>query len=510
MKNINFIKNSSGQKIKRLTAFGVLSVVCCLLSIVSFPSCTKDFLEIKPQGQLTLDNFFQNEAQAIQATNAVYASLRTWEIHVFAYLGMTDIPSDDADKGSTPTDANFLLDMDNLTLDATNIAPLTVYQGYYRAIFRTNVAIAGIPTVPTMNETLRARLIAECKVMRAYYYFNLVRWFGDLPIITKSLAPNEYSQPRAPKADVYKLIVQDLKDAISALPEKNGYGAADVGRVTKGTASGLLAKVYLTQGDFANAETYANQVINSNQYALYPEYDKIFTLDGENSSESVFEVQCIATTTGDGGSQYNEVQGVRGVPNLGWGFNRPSDSFIAEFEPGDPRRTATILYEGDILPDGSAIIQHNAEVFGARYNKKAWVPQHPGGNGDGPGNIRLLRYADVVLMAAEAQNENGKTAEALKNLNAVRKRARGSLPETVLPAITETDKTKLRNLIWHERRSELGMEQQRWFDLARTGRLADALKKNGKPFVVGKHELFPIPQQEIDLSAGALTQNSGW
>ena len=504
------MKNIIVQKSKKLTALGILSVVYCLLSVVTYSSCTKDFLEIKPQGQLTLDNFFQNEAQAVQSTNAAYQSLRLWEVHVFAYLGMTDIPSDDADKGSTPTDANFLLDMDNFTFDATNIAPLTVYQGYYRAIFRTNVAITGIPTVPTMNETLRARLIAECKVLRSYYYFNLVRWFGDVPLILKSLAPNEYSQPRLPKAQVYAQITQDLKDALVALPEKSGYGAADVGRVTKGTARGLLAKIYLTQGDFTNAETYALQVINSNENALYPDYDKIFTLDGENSSETIFEVQCTATSTGDGGSQYNEVQGVRGVPNLGWGFNRPSDSFIAEFEPGDPRRTATVLYEGDVLPDGSAIVQHNPEVFGARYNKKAWVPQHLGGNGDGPGNIRLLRYADVVLMAAEAQNENGKTAEALKNLNAVRKRARGSLPETILPPVTETDKTKLRNLIWHERRCELGMEQQRWFDLARTNRLADALKKNGKPFIVGKHELFPIPQQEIDLSAGTMTQNPGY
>ncbi len=509
MKNLRLIKNTGGRTFK--VTVWVLSFILYPSSFFLMTSCKKDFLEIKPQGQLTLDNFFQNESQAVQATNAIYQSLRAWEIHVFAYLGMTDIPSDDADKGSTPTDANFLLDMDNYTFDANNIAPLTVYQGYYKAIFRTNVAINGIPTVPVMNETLRARLIGESKVLRAYYYFNLVRWFGDVAIITKSLNPSEYSQPRAPKAQVYAQIIQDLKDGIASLPEKSGYSAADVGRVTKGTARGLLAKVYLTQGDFVNAETYALQVISSNEYALLPDYSKIFTLEGENSSESVFEVQCIATSTGDGGSQYNEVQGVRGVPNLGWGFNRPSDSFILEFEPGDPRRSLTVLYENEILPDGSDFVHPSSEVFNARFNKKAFVPAHPGGNSDGPGNIRILRYSDVVLMAAEAQNENGKTAEALKNLNSVRKRARGALPASILPDVTETDKTKLRNLIWHERRTELGMEQVRWFDLARTGRLADAMKKNGKTaFVPGKNELFPIPQQEIDLSAGTLTQNPGY
>ena len=194
---------------------------------------------------------------------------------------------------------------------------------------------------------------------------------------------------------------------------------------------------------------------------------------------------------------------------MGWGFNRPSDSFILEFEPGDPRREASILYEGEVLSDGSAIVEKNPRVFNARFNQKAWVPKHAGENGSGPGNIRLLRYADVVLIAAEALNENGKTAEALKNLNLVRKRARGSIP-TLLPDVTLTDKTKIREAIWHERRVELGMEQQRWFELLRTGQPETAMKKNGKNFIKNKHELLPIPQTEIDLSAGTLTQNQGY
>ena len=203
------------------------------------------------------------------------------------------------------------------------------------------------------------------------------------------------------------------------------------------------------------------------------------------------------------------MQGVRGTPNLGWGFNRPSDSFILEFEPGDPRRDATILYEGEVLPDGSDIVHKNPLIFNARFNQKAWVPTHVGGNGAGPGNIRLLRYADVVLMAAEALNENGKTIESLKQLNSVRARARGT-NSAILPDVTETDKTKLRDKIWHERRVELGLEQQHWFDLLRTGRAEAAMIKNGKSFTKGKHELLPIPQSEIDLSAGTLVQNPGY
>ncbi|MBL7814321.1 MAG: RagB/SusD family nutrient uptake outer membrane protein [Saprospiraceae bacterium] len=478
-----------------------------LLLIVS--SCKDSFFEVAPRGQLTAESFFKTEEHALLATNAVYNILRNWEIHVFSYIGCTDILSDDADKGSEPNDATFLLEMDNLLFDAGNLAPKTLWDGYYRAIFRANIAIERIPEIK-MNAALQQRLIAEATFLRAYFYFNLVRWFGDVPLVTKQLTQDEFKQSRAKTSDVYAQIIKDLKAAIDVLPEKSKYAPEDLGRATKGAAKGLLAKVYLTQKDYTNAEKYALEVINSNEYALFPDYTRIFTTEGENSSESVFEVGATVTTERyDGGSQYNEVQGVRGEPNLGWGFNRPSDSFILEFEPGDPRRDATVLYEGEVLPDGSAIVQKNPRIFNSRFNQKAWVPTHPGGNGNGPGNIRLMRYADVLLIAAEAANENGKTAVALGYLNQVRKRARGA-NANILPDVTETDKVKLREKIWHERRVELGLEQQRWFDLVRTGQAEAALTKHGKSFTKNKHELLPIPQAEIDLSAGTLVQNPGY
>ncbi len=487
----------------------IFSIFALCLLLFAFFSCKDSFYDVKPQGELTVDNFFLTIDHAVAATNATYNVLRNWEIHVFAYVGCTDILSDDGDKGSEPNDALFLLDLDNFTLDASNVAPVTVWQGYYRAIFRANVAIGRIPGV-SGDDALKKRLVAENKFLRAYFYFNLVRWFGDVPLVTKELTSSEFKQPRAKTTDVYAQIIADLKDCIDVLPEKSKYASDDLGRATKGAARGFLAKVYLTQKDYPNAEKYALDVINSNEYALLPNYDKIFTREGENSSESLFEVQCtVNDTRTDGGSQYNEIQGVRGSPNLGWGFNRPSDNFIAEFETGDPRRDATVLYEGEVLPDGSAFVAINPKEFNARYNQKAWVPAHAGENGSGPGNIRLLRYADVLLIAAEALNENGKTADALKYLNLVRARARGGA-KGILPDVTTTDKVTLRNAIWHERRVELGLEQHRWFDLVRTGRAGDVMKKLGKNFVVGKHELLPIPQTEIDLSAGAITQNPGY
>lgn len=485
------------------------STLFTLLIALLLSSCT-DILDRTPQGVYTLDNFFQTEEQAVQSVNAVYAQLRTWETHVFSYIGMTDIVSDDADKGSFPSDGFFLQEVDDFTHTATNVAPSSVWSGYYEGIFRANLAIENLPNVPEMNEDLRARLIAESKCIRGYLYFNLVRWFGDVPLILQPF-PDNFSIPRAPAEAVYAQIIADLSDAAAVLPEKSAYTAANVGRVTKGTANGLLAKVYLTRNDFINAEEYARRVINSNQYALLPRFATNFTTEGENGTESIFEIQSSAFETGGGGSQYNEVQGVRGEPNLGWGFNRPSDDLVSSFETGDPRREATILYVGEVLPDGSDIVQDNPNIVGERYNQKAFVSRSAGvgGNGNGPGNIRILRYADLLLIAAEAANENNDPGAALGFINQVRRRARGS-SQSVLRDLTTTNKDELRELIYRERRSELALEQNRWFDLVRTGRAASIMQGVGKNFVEGTHELFPIPQGEIDLSQGALTQNRGY
>lgn len=484
-------------------------LIYILLPLFLLAGACTDILERVPQGENTLDNFFATEEHAVQSVNATYAQLRNWTTHVFSYIGMTDIVSDDSDKGSLPSDAFFLQEIDDFTLASTNVGPSSVWSGYYEGIFRANLAIANIPDVPEMNENLRTRLLAEVRFLRGYYYFNLVRWFGDVPLILEPF-PADFSIPRTSADEVYAQIIADLEAAADVLPTRTGYSAADRGRATRGAALGILAKVYLTRGNFAEAERYALQVINSGEYDLYPDYARLFRREGENSVESVFEVQSAAYETGGGGSQYNEVQGVRGTPNLGWGFNRPSDDLVLAYETGDPRREATILYVGEVLPDGSAIIEDNPNIAGERFNQKAWVPEHPGGNGNGPGNIRILRFADVLLIAAEALNENGKSAEALIPLNRVRARARGSNPNA-LPDVTTTDQSALRDLIYRERRVELAMEQQRWFDLVRTGRAATRMQAVGKTnFVAGKHELFPIPQSEIDLSQGALTQNPGY
>ncbi|CAH1000677.1 SusD-like protein P2 [Neolewinella maritima] len=481
-----------------LSYFGVVVLVLTL-------SCT-DVIDRTPQGEYTLENFFQTEEQAVQSVNAVYNQLRQWQTHVFSFIGMTDIVSDDSDKGSTPSDGFFLQEIDDFTYTATNVGPATVWEGYYTGVFRSNLAIDRIPAVPEMDEALRSRLIGEAQFLRAYFYFNLVRWFGDVPLILEPF-PTDFEIPRTARDEVYAQIEADLRAAADVLPAS--YSGVDVGRVTSGAATAMLAKVTLTRQDFQAAADLALQVINSGQYSLLPSYTQIFTPEGENSSETIFEVQAAAFEIGGGGSQYNEVQGVRGTPNLGWGFNRPSDDLVTSYEAGDPRRDATILYVGEVLPDGSAIVEDNPNIQGERYNQKAFVPDHPGGNGNGPGNIRILRYADLLLIAAEALNEIGQSEQALVYLNQVRTRARGNNPN-VLPDVSTTDQSDLRQAVYRERRAELALEQQRWFDLVRTGRAAEVMQPLRPEFTANKNELFPIPQSEIDLSQGALEQNPGY
>ncbi|HMX39367.1 MAG TPA: RagB/SusD family nutrient uptake outer membrane protein [Saprospiraceae bacterium] len=474
--------------------------------------CQKDFLDRTPPGELTFEEFFKTSDQAVQATNAVYEQFRSFDCVGLGYLSCTDILSDDADKGSTFNDAPLIRDLDDFTMDATNPFIAPVYKGYYRAIARANIAIENIPKVD-MDATLRSRLVGECQLLRAYSYLLLVQWFGDLPLITKTLQNDEYyAQERRPRGEVYDQIEADLKAAIATLPERDAYAPADKGRASKGAARGLLAKLYMLKKDWANAETQCMDIVNSGKYSLLPKYGDNFLPIGENGAESVFEFQAVALQTqqaaGPGSSPYNMIQGVRGIPNLGWGFNRPSDALIAAYETAnDPRRQATIFYELETLPDGSGQIQKNPEIINARFNQKAWVPAHPGLQDNGPGNIRILRYADVLLLAAEAKNELGKSAEALPLINQVRARARGGNP-FILKDLLVNDQFQLRELIYKERRVELAMEQHRWFDLLRWGRAEQEMKAAGKTnFKTGKHELLPIPQTEVDLTGGKIKQN---
>jgi starch-binding outer membrane protein, SusD/RagB family len=366
-----------------------------------------------------------------------------------------------------------------------------------------------------MDPSLQNRFIAEAKFLRALFYFDLVRAWGGVPLVTTT-APSK-DLPRSSQQGIYDLILTDLLDAIGSLPEKSDYAAADMGRATKGAAKSLYSKVCLFQKDYVNAEKYAMEVINSGQYSLEPNFEMANSEDGRHGVESIFEIGALPFENMEsGGNQYANVQGVRGTPNRGWGFNRPSQDLQNSFEPGDPRLEGTVIFLGEII-DGITIMgdgptpdettDGSGNVIDIEcYSQKVWTP------GDNvPSqfnhNRRILRYADVLLMAAEALNQNNKSTEALPLLNMVRARARGG-NASVLADINVTDKTALDEIIFNERRHELAMEGHRFWDLVRTGRAGAVLGPLG--FVEGKHELLPIPQSEVDLSQNRIEQNPNW
>ncbi|HEY0669500.1 MAG TPA: RagB/SusD family nutrient uptake outer membrane protein, partial [Sphingobacteriaceae bacterium] len=447
---------------------------------------------------------------------SAYDQLRSYDVSVMPFVAAVSIRSDDADKGSTPADGPDALQMDNFTLTPTNGMTNALWLGHFSLINKANIVLDQIQNGPnqTAPDAAKIQAEAEAKFMRGYAYFMLVRLFGRVPIIDKVFtdAAAQANVPQSAPAAIYTLIESDLQFAATNLPLS--WDAKFVGRLTKGAANGLLAKVYLTQQKWAQAMTAANLVITSNQYDLSTPYNKIFSEDGENSKESVFEIQATATATQPTtyGSQYASVQGVRGtgVWDLGWGFNSPSTNLEAAYENGDPRRVRTILYAGGTTIHGDAV---PSGLPNPRYNHKVYSnPSIRASIGNRFGwwmNVRLLRYADVVLMYAEAANETGNTTEALDKLELVRARARAG-NNAILPKVTTTNQALLRDAIRQERRVELAMEHDRFFDLVRWGIAAQVLQAVGKNFVEPKHNLLPIPQAQIDLSKGVLTQNTGY
>lgn len=487
-----------------------ISTACLLLFFCCFSSCKKDFLDVSPQGSITEALFPQTAADATLAINAAYGSMLDWS-YWYGGFPITEIMSDNARKGSNPGDAARLNLFDNFTFTATSSDIFPWYGAMYKSVKSANVVIEKIEPIE-MDESLKSRYIAEAKYLRAMFYFQLVRSFGDVPKVINTTP--EASLPRSPKDEIYnEIIIPDLLDAIAVLPEKSDYASSDLGRATKGAAKSLLAKVYLYRKDYTNAALYAGEVISSAQYTLDPDYAHTFSLAGQFGTESVFEVGARPFEEGaaNGGNQYANTQGVRGVPNKGWGFNRPSLDLMNAYEAGDLRKDATIVFLGETI-DGVTIegdVATNDITYDAGgtdtleiecYNQKVWVPGTTTVDEWGY-NIRVLRYAEVLLIAAEALNENGSSSEALGYLNLVRERAG-------LIDFTDMDQAHLRDEIINQRRFELAMEGERYYDLVRTGKAPEVLGPLG--FTSGKHELLPIPQSEIDLSGGVLTQNPGW
>lgn len=500
-----------------------------IFACIATLSCTlyacKNYLDVAPQGQITQDQIAADPNQAKNLVLGIYNVFYTGgfdpDVDSFQFVIMTDIASDDSDHGSFDGDSKDAEEIDGLQTSTTNGSVNLVWQGYYQGVARSNQALDKLQNAQ-FDATTKNALIAEARFLRAYFYFNLVRLYGGVPLIDKvplvSEANDDKYQTRASADDIYKFIVSDLDFAVANLPLKT---ATDVGRANKSTAQALEAKVYLYLKDYQKAYDLSQAVISTGGYSLVKDYSLIWRQKaingdgGDNNSESIFEIQAgINKACSAGINLYTVSQGPRaggkyGWADLGFGFNTPSTSLLNEYETGDVRRAGTvitILPHGTVLFDGFRIPSRDS-VQGSFYSYKAYhsrtAEDNCGGSTDRlPKHVRVLRYADILLINAEAAVQIGKTGDAQTDLNLVRTRAG-------LGTATPT----LEN-IWHERRMELAEEHDRFFDIVRQdavkpGRAAAAFAAHGKTWK-STAALFPIPQAQIDLSKGRLKQNPGY
>ncbi len=491
-------------------------ILVSLLVLLALAACQKDFLEKKPIVGVTEENFYRTAADAVTGVNAAYATLQ-FQLspagHFRWFWG--DIMSDDATKGgSGDNDANALLQLETFH-GPTNTDYLEAEWGAdFEGIYRANVVLEKVPGIE-MDAKLKARILGEAKFIRAWNFYNLVAMFGGVPLADHVLAPSEYNLPRASADQIWDLIEKDLTEAAPVLWKRSEYAAADLGRITRGTAQALLVKTYLWRKKWAEAKAVSAEIIASNEYQLTANYADIFTLDGENNAESVFEIQYMNASGGNWGknnanegSFTNVFQRARGQ-FAGYGFNIPTQNFVDEFfKEGfeDPRLKSTVFRVGDAMGDrGVFTIAATGDLPHKFYPKKYFNNKSedaPFGdpNPNGGSNDRVIRFADVLLMHAEAAAQSGDEAAAKTSLNKVRTRVG-------IPAISASG-ADLLEAIYRERRIELGLEAHRFFDLVRTGRAAQVLGNEG--FVAGTHELFPIPNSQILATGGAVTQNPGY
>lgn len=508
-------------------------IFAVLIILVTLVSCEKDFLEKDPLGRLSQDVFFSEPAGVESGVNAIYTMLRSWDLVGFSWFGINELPSDNSNTGSHPGDGSFarVNTFNMFTYDATTSELNGWWTGNFKGIAYCNVVLDNIDVLK--DETAKIRAIAQARFFRAFFYFNLTRAYGGVPKIMNVITdPSQYAIPRSPEEEIYTdIIIPDLIYAANNLPTRSQWGTANLGRITKGTAQGLLSKVYLFRQDYVNAKKYSGDVITGAEYSLYPNYRNLFapTLEAMYSSEIMISGQYWwgPDAARNVNSEFVKWQGARTTNSrtFGWAFGSPSQELYDAYEAGDPRREATILVNGETV-EGHGQLQLDMVNSPMAFKKQIWPKSYwnTGAFGKTSCNLSFLRYADVLLIYAEASNELGDIDEALAKLEMVRKRARGNVEyvagSTPLPKIAERDKAALRLLIWNERRIELATEGHRFFDIIRADKVvpgyANASLKNfvngsgqtvATSFDPARHSKFLIPQTQIDLTFGALTQN---
>lgn len=474
-----------------------------LVSFLAIFGCTQEYLENTEEYTIDSENYFNSEEDYYNALIGVYDVLQSTYLNVI----MGEIASDNTvSGGESATDVIGWQQIDEMEHTPVNANLDDLWDWNFAGVQRANYILEYKDKIDFEG---KSTIIAEARFLRAYFTFELLKWFGPIPLKgdERFVLGDEKTIPRAPVEEVYAQIESDLKFAIEHLD----YTAPQVGRATKGAAQALLGKAYLYQEEFQKAADVLTNLINNGPYAL-ADYTTLFLQEGENGVGSVFEIQytgeegagfgCLQCSEGNVAVGFNGVRNYSGpVFESGYSFNLPTQEVVDLFTENDIRKEVSILdIEAWAAKTGASYTEGYKHT--GYFNRK-YLPRKNDNAGDAnltqPNNYRAIRYADVLLMAAEALNRGNIDDErARMYLNLVRVRA-GLEPVTV-------SGSNLTQAIYTTRRLELIGEGHRFFDLVRTGRAAEEIEG----FVVGKHELFPIPLEEIEFSDGNWEQNPGY
>lgn len=473
-----------------LIAMATLFIMTC---------CSEDFIELAPISTVSTDALYKTDRDFQDAVTGIYGVYQTEYLNMWLY---GDIRGDDSwDELVKGTAAA----MDLFTINNDDGVIRNTWRNYYNIINRANVTLDKIETAEVSVVTNKDRHIGEAKFLRALAYFNLVRIFGDVPMVTEPVGiADSYKAARTAVATIYQeVIIPDLLDAETKLPAS--YTGQNVGRATKGAAKALLGKVYLTIKDFTAAEAKLQEVTTMG-YALLPVYNSLFDFTkNEHHSEYIFDIE-FEEGIAEGSNYTNNflpknpgLTSFYKVTGGGNDANNPPASLFALFAPNDLRKDVTAA-NGHYDANGNFILLVPSANASSTFTKKYLVQVIV--NGDSKANWKVIRYADVLLMYAEALNENGKTGEALTQLNLIRKRAG-------VDEYAGLTKDETRESIYLERRLELAFEGHRWFDLLRTGRALSVMEPYGmKPNMT----VFPLPLSQVQLinDPAIFPQNPGY
>jgi len=468
-------------------------------------SCSKSFLDLTPISQIGASNFYKTPSDLLNAVNGAYGALQLPGQYTEDYYFLADYPDDDIESGLSASTNDFD-QFERFYSNSANIYIAPAWTDGYKGILRCNNIISQAPNI-TMDATLKARYVGETKYLRALMYFNLVRIFGDVPLITTPLntISEAYDYGRTPVADVYTQIVKDLTDAEVSVPVT--YTGTDIGRVTKGAVQTLLGQVYLTQHNYNGAVTELSAVVASNVYKLLPVYADVFNPANGNNAEIIFAVNYKKGGIGEGSPFVNAFLPTGGIPTLvtigttGNRMNGSKDLYFA-YEPGDLRRAISV---------DTSFIDGTGKLVKTVFTRK--YLDTPPTDKDGDNDWYVHRYSDALLMYAEALNETNQTPLAHTYLNLVRTRAG-------LPSKSGLTQAAMRLALEQERRVELCFEGHRWFDLIRTGRAITVMNAyfikyniqlSGAVVQVQPFQLIqPVPLSQIQANPAKMTQNPGY